>query len=208
MKDLKNKILNVSLKYFFQNGIRKTSNARLVSILGISTKTLYKHFKNKEDLLEQALELFYSQQYEHAKELPSKQSAVIILYNLWKSGFDREFQVNNQFYHDLGYYYSGLEKRIEAKNKKRFDEQFILVINRGLEEGELRSDMNSNAVLEAFSQLYVAVVRKGTFDGYNISKNDLFNSTVLPYLRGICTEKGIKILDEYLSKSIITKCPG
>ena len=203
MDDVKSKILDISLKHFFQNGIRKTSNSQLVAILGISTKTLYKHFKNKEDLLCQALELFYAQQLALAKKLSKKQSASIILYNLWKQGFDREFKVNNLFYHDLHYYYPDLKKKIEANNSRRFGKQFIQVIYRGIEEGDIRKEINPKALLEALSVLYITIVRKGAFDKLKISNKELFLSTLLPYIRGICTEKGIKILDAYLKVSII-----
>ncbi|MBN1181662.1 MAG: TetR/AcrR family transcriptional regulator [Bacteroidales bacterium] len=202
MENTKNEILKVSLKFFFQNGIRKTSNSQLVAILGISTKTLYKHFKNKEDLLGQALELFYLKQYESVKKLTKKQSAVIILYNLWRLGFDREFRVNNVFYHDLNYYYSELEKKIEAKNSRRFGKKFIQVVYRGIEECDIRKEIHPRALLEALTVLYVSVVRKGEFNRIKISNKELFLSTLLPFIRGICTDKGMQILDAYLTESV------
>ena len=73
---MKNEILQTSLQYFLKHGIRKMSNDKLVEILGISTKTLYKYFKNKEDLLEQSLNYYYAQQYELLKKMPKDQRKI------------------------------------------------------------------------------------------------------------------------------------
>ena len=88
------------------------SNKRLVAILGISTQTLYKYFKDKENLLSMILELFYNKQYETFKKLSKDESAVIVLYNLWKQGFKREYEVNSLFYYDLHYYYPEVVKSV------------------------------------------------------------------------------------------------
>ena len=47
---MKRKILQTSLEQFLKYGIRKMSVQKLVEPLPISTKTVYKHSKNKEDL--------------------------------------------------------------------------------------------------------------------------------------------------------------
>ncbi len=208
MDDVKSEILKVSLKYFFQHGIRKASNNQLVALLGISTKTLYKHFKNKEDLLGQALENFYARQYASAKKLNKKLSAVIILYNLCKHGFYSEFKVNNLFYHDLNYYYPDLAKRIEESNSKKFGKQFIQVIFRGIVEGDIQKEIHPRALLQSLSVLYISIVRKGEFDRLEISGKSLFFSALLPYIRGICTEKGLQILEGYLEEVVPSEIPN
>jgi len=50
---MKKEILQTSLKQFLKHGIRQMSIQKLVEPLGISTKTVYKYFKNKEELLEE-----------------------------------------------------------------------------------------------------------------------------------------------------------
>jgi AcrR family transcriptional regulator len=201
MADTKNEILKSSLKYFLQHGVRKMPNDKLVALLGISTKTLYKHFKDKEDLLTQVLALFYSQRYELTMMLPEDESAVCILFYIWQQGFEMEFKVNKTFFHDLHYYYPDLEKKVEARNIKKIWQEFIQIINRGIKEGDLTKDIIPEAVLEVISVLYVSIVRKGEFKKLGLSPDKIFLNSIASYLRGICTKKGLRILNGYIAKS-------
>jgi len=198
MDEVKKEILKVCLKHFLQYGVRKMTNDNLVALLGISTKTLYKHFKDKEDLLAQALELFFSQQHELFENQAPKESAPALLFYIWQRGFDMEFKVNKTFFHDLHYYYPELEKKVEVRNAKKLWKEFIQIINRGKEEGDLRKEIIPEAVLEGISVLYVSIVRKGEFKKLGLSPNEILLNTIAAYLRGICTEKGIQILDKHI----------
>jgi AcrR family transcriptional regulator len=198
MNEVKNEILKTCLKHFLQHGVRKMTNDNLVALLGISTKTLYKHFKDKEDLLAQALELFFSQQQELFENLAPKGTAPALLFDIWQKGFEMEFKVNKTFFHDLHYYYPELEKKVEVRNVKKLWKQFIQIINRGKEEGDLRKEIIPEAVLEGISVLYVSIVRKGEFKKLGLSPNEILINTIGAYLRGICTEKGIQILDKHI----------
>jgi AcrR family transcriptional regulator len=199
MDDAKNEILKASLKHFLQHGVRKMSNDNLVALLGISTKTLYKHFKDKEDLLAQALELFYSQQHELFKNIVHKESAPVLLFQIWQHGFEMEFKVNKIFFQDLHYYYPELEKKVEVRNAKSIWKEFIQIINRGKNEGHLREDIIPEVVLEGISVLYVSIVRKGEFKKLGLSPNVILLNTIAAYVRGICTEKGSKTLDKHIA---------
>ena len=145
---MKNEILQTSLQYFLKHGIRKMSNDKLVEVLGISTKTLYKYFKNKEDLLEQALDYYYAQQYEGLKKMPADQSAACALFDIWYNAIVAGYKINNLFYKDLHYYYPELGKKSEAAVIKKFSEQFLLIIQRGINKGSFRKEIIPEVVLE------------------------------------------------------------
>ncbi len=198
MSDIKKEILEISLQHYLKYGVRKMSNDKLVKLLGISTKTLYKHFKDKEDLISQSLELFYSQQYRLFNDIDKNESAPILLFHIWKEGFEMEYKVNAVFFRDLHHYYPELEKKVEEKSSSLLWLEFIHIINTGKEQGDIRMDIISEAVLEGMSYLFEAVVRKGYLDKLKLSVRQLFASTLIAYIRGICTQKGIATLDAYL----------
>src|SRR5437868_15488766 len=121
---MKDEILQKSLEYFLKHGIREMSNQKLVELLGISTKTLYKYFKNKEDLLEQALDFYYTQQYEELKKLPTDKNPACILFDIWHVAIVAGYNINTVFYKDLHYYYPELGRKSEAAVTKKFSKQF------------------------------------------------------------------------------------
>src|SRR5947207_2030130 len=138
---MKNEILLTSLGYFLKHGIRKMSNDKLVEQLGISTKTLYKYFQNKEDLLEQALDFYYTQQYEELKKMRADKGAACLLFDIWYTAIVAGNKINNVFYKDLHYYYPELGRKSEVAVTKKFSQQFLLIIQRGIEEGSFRKDI-------------------------------------------------------------------
>ena len=50
------RVLFTSIELFLQFGVKSVNMDQIASSCGISKKTLYKHVKNKEDLLEKAFE--------------------------------------------------------------------------------------------------------------------------------------------------------
>src|SRR3954454_18438505 len=111
---MKEEILQTALKQFLKYGIREMSIQKLVEPMGISTKTVYKYFKNKEELLEEALQLHYAQQFQTLEERIEDQKVVPLLLDIWYLAFEREYKVTNAFYQDLNYYYPELERKIQT----------------------------------------------------------------------------------------------
>jgi AcrR family transcriptional regulator len=193
---MKSEILETALKQFLRYGIREMSIQKLVAPLGISTKTVYKYFENKEELLEEALLLYYAQQYQVLESLPADQNVVHVFFDIWYTGVDLEYKVNKVFFQDLNYYYPELEMRVERMISKKFWKKFIQLIQRGIEEGVFKEDILPEVVLEGISVLYIAIVRKEQFKSFHITAFNILLNTIAIYIRGFCTQKGIQELDE------------
>ena len=127
---MKDEILQKSLEYFLKHGIREMSNQKLVELLGISTKTIYKYFKNKEGLLEEVLYLHYAQQQEMIKNLSIEKSAVCHFFDLWQTAVLGTYNVNNAFYADLHYYDPDLGRKVEAAVTKSLQKNFYASLRR------------------------------------------------------------------------------
>jgi len=178
------------------------SNDKLVELLGISTKTLYKYFKNKEELLEEALDFYYTQQYEMLKKMPTDQSAACLLFELWYTAIVAGNKINNVFYKDLHHYYPELAKRSEVTAKIKFVEQFLLIIQRGVSEGSFRDDIIPEVVLENIFVQYEGIARSDRFKRFRLSANTLLLNTIAHYIRGFCTQKGAIELDEQIQSHL------
>ena len=85
---MKNEIVQTSLRQFLKYGIRAMSIQKLIEPLGISTKTVYKYFQNKEQLLEEALSLYYAQQYGIVQTFDTYKDVVSLLFELWYLGME------------------------------------------------------------------------------------------------------------------------
>jgi AcrR family transcriptional regulator len=197
---MKNKILESSHNLFLKYGIREMSMQKLIEPLAISTKTFYKYYKNKEELLADVMQYHYNGQYAMLKKLPLDQNAVCLFVDLWHIAVEVEYEVNKIFYDDLHYYYPELEKEIEENSGKKFVEYFLLVLKKGIKEGDFRQDVIPEVVLESIFILFVNAVRKDYFKNFYLSAQGILLNIFVVFIRGLCTEKGIKALDEHMRR--------
>lgn len=88
----KKRITKVSLQQFLENGIKQMTVQKLIDPLGLSTKTVYKYFADKEDLLKQCLLLHYAKLSERftlsEKELSNPVDGILsFFYEIFKLDF-------------------------------------------------------------------------------------------------------------------------
>ncbi len=190
---MKEEIIKISLAGFLKYGIRRMTIQKLVSPLGISSKTVYKYFNNKEELLRQCLTLHYNRLFDDALAVFDKEpNAVLALDNAWKQALENDFGINKVFYHDLNYYYPALQDEIIKKHGNKISGAFNRLINQGVRDGYLRKDLNPRVIFEAMTVLYSSLTRTEQFKKFGLSPADLAKHTVRVYLQGICTGKGLK----------------
>jgi AcrR family transcriptional regulator len=195
---MKNEILQTALQQFLKYGIREMSIQKLVAPLGISTKTVYKYFKNKEELLEEALHLHYAQQYQLLEELAADQKVVPLLLDIWYTAFEREYKVTNVFFQDLNYYYPELERKIQSAMGEKFTRQFIHIVQKGIKEGVFQDGIQTKVVMEGIYVLYDAAARTERFTPFRVSPFEVLLNTIVVFIRGFCTTKGIQELEEHI----------
>ena len=195
---MRDEILETALQQFLKNGIREMSIQKLVAPLGISTKTVYKYFKNKEELLEEVLNLYYTQQYKLLENLSADQKVVPFLIDIWYTAIEMAYDVNNVFFQDLHYYYPELERKLETTKGQEIWKQFQHMVRKGIEEGVFKEDISPEVALEGVSVLYIAVARTKQFERFGMSPYEIFLNTITLSIRGFCTQKGIKEVDEHI----------
>lgn len=196
---MKEEILQTALKQFLKYGIRKMSVRKLIDPLGISTKTFYKCFKNKEELLEAVLSLHYAQQYQLLENHSSDQNVVALIFDIWHAAIEGEYSVNNKFFYDLHYYYPGLEKKTEAAVGRKFWKKIEQIIQKGIKGGIFREDILPEVAMEGIAVLYGSVAREREFKRFRVSTHEIFLNTIVLCIRGLCTRKGIRQLEKHIS---------
>jgi AcrR family transcriptional regulator len=195
---MKEEILQKSLDQFLKYGIRDMTNQKLVELLGISTKTIYKYFKNKEELLEEALYLFHAQVQEKLRNLPAGKDAVCLFYDFWHKAVMDHYDVSNVFYTDINEYYPEFARKIEAAVTGKYSQEFIRILHNGIEEGSFRKDIIPEVVLENIFSHFEVIVRSDRFKRFHLSPDIILYNTIATTIRGICTAKGVEELDDHL----------
>jgi AcrR family transcriptional regulator len=195
---MKGEIIETSLKQFLKYGIREVSIQKLIEPLAISTKTVYKYFENKEQLLEEALLLYYDQQYELLQDLSSKNNTIQLFLDIWYVAVEREYKVSSIFFEDLQYYYPQVKAKVEVAIAEKFTNQFIQIVQGGIQEGLFREDVEPAVAVQGVYVLLTGITRENQFKEVRVPLLTILTNTIVLLIRGMCTKKGIEKLDLHI----------
>jgi len=197
---MKERIIETSLQEFLAHGIRQMTMQKLVVPLGISTKTMYKYFSNKEELLEECLIIHYKETDKKILEIKdSSPNMVIALYSVFAKSMDVDFGTNHLFYHDLNYYYPELQDKAIKLYSSKAGEILNGMIEKGILDGDFQCHLQAPIILTATGVLYRSVTRNEAYKMFDVKPSELMKHTIDVYLRGICTDKGLLIFNQYKS---------
>jgi len=192
----KSEITAVALEQFMQHGIRSMTIKKLVEPLGISTKTVYKYFSSKEELLEECLSVLYDGYFNELNALINQQeNPVNTLLALFRSAFGKDFGVSHAFFHDLNYYYPELQNAAQNRTKNNYGSLMIPLVEDGIAKGYFSKNIKPEIALAGIGILYTSITRSDNYRDHKGSPYELFKNLVEVYLRGMCTEKGIKEIE-------------
>ncbi|WP_018621798.1 TetR/AcrR family transcriptional regulator [Spirosoma luteum] len=201
---MKDEILQASLNLCLRYGIRQMSIQKLVESLNISTKTVYKYFKNKEELLEAVLYRYHGEQYQLLENLPAGENAACLFFTIWQLATEQQYQINKVFYEDLHDYYPELEQNVNAVIGPKFEQYFLSVMHQAIDEGAFRDDILPQVALQSVLVLHQTAVRSEAFNRFGLSAQALMIHTTGQYIRSLCTPSGLRAVDEHIQASLAT----
>jgi len=194
-QNLKGKIEATAMDAFKENGIKAVKMDDVASRLGISKRTLYEIYENKELLIYEGVKHYHERRQAEFTEIASKcQNVMEIIVQIYRVKVE-EFQVTNPlFFADLAKYpkvarYLNQQNQQMRKNSIKF-------IERGVNEGYFRKEVHLELVGQLFDALGKFVMENQLYRQYPIEA--VFKNLIFITLRGICTDKGIKALDSII----------
>jgi AcrR family transcriptional regulator len=194
-QELKKRIVLAAMKAFTTNGIKGVTMDDVASDLGISKRTLYETFKDKEELLIECVKLQEEEKETFgAKAIAESSNVLEVILKFYKLSIDIYQKINIRFFEDIRKYPKVNELIRQSREKNQCS--VLAFFKSGVEQGIFRDDVNFEIVnillREQMDFLHSAeIVRAYSFF-------EVYESIVFIFLRGISTEKGQKILDEFI----------
>lgn len=195
---LKDRILKEAGEQFYHYGIKGVSMDDLSSALGISKRTVYINFKDKEEILQTFLETKKEERNKMIVDIVNKSDNIIeVFLYIIESHKDKELPTS-KFYEDIYKYYPRVYNLIQ----KDMDENKIYMkeyLQKGVEEGYIRNNLNIDVAAFLVEESNYTYIRASYLEKPPFSFQELFETMMVNFIRGISTNKGIEIIDEYLA---------
>ena len=193
---LRERIIEKAMQDFSKHGIRAVKMDTLAKELGISKRTMYEIFEDKETLLFEGIKVYGDRKQEYMRSYAEEGHDVIdIIMEAYHMKVEEVRAVNPNFYLDLIKYPRLAQHMKEAQQKSR--EGFLAFMKRGVDDGYFRSDVNYELVPHIFDALGQYILTNSLVQQYSVE--ELFSNGFLIALRGFCTDKGLHTIDKLMA---------
>ncbi len=196
--ETKERILRKANELYLRYGVRSVTMDDIAEQSGVSKKTIYQFFVDKDELIEAVLQAEVEESEQSCNA--DKATAVNAVDEVFKAMEQLEEMFRNMnpsLVYDLQKYHPRAYRHIE-KHKSEFVYQMIRDnLHKGIAEGLYRPEINI-AILSKFRVESMMVPFSPEFQSkarYNIA--DLESEILLHFLYGIATPKGYKLIQKY-----------
>ncbi len=192
------KILKVSLELFFKYGIKRVTMDDIAKELGMSKKTIYQFYKEKDDLVNQLCEIEMAKQEKIFEEVTSKSMdpihEIILISNNLK---EMLHHINPIFFLDLQKFHPNAFNQIQKFKDNCAYKDIIRNIRNGKEQGYYQKEVDEDFVAR-YRMAQLDMLMFGNYFAFDkISFTQAHQLLLDMFVYGICTLKGHQLINEY-----------
>lgn len=196
------RVILKSLELFSRSGIRLVTMDQIAEEVGMSKRTIYELFKDKDTLVLECLETMHKIQIEEIQVIIANASNVIeALYRMGQHREKKKATINHLFFEDIRKLYPQLWDFIVKKSKTGVNSFTKQILTKGMNEGIFRNDINVE-IVDTFIFSMMEILHKKEIFPENTTDRDLILNIIVPYYMGISTEKGQRLIEQYLPLTI------
>ena len=183
---------------FMKYGIRSVSMDDIANALGMSKKTIYQYFVDKDELVDAVVEAdINSMQQDCLSVTSDARDAVHEIFLSIDRLLEQFRNMNPMLVYDLEkFHFRGFQKFMEHKNK------FLLQVirqnmERGLAEGLYREDLNVDLIAKFRLDSMMIAFNVDLFPPTKYSLADVSKEIIEHYVYGLVSLKGYKLIVKY-----------
>ena len=194
--DYRQTIVEEAAVMFRTYGIRAVTMDMLAGHLGISKRTIYEVFRDKDELLQGVLKWMKEKQAETMKKIFSESSNVIEAIFKMLDMMNNHFQnMSPAFQMDMKRYHSEIVRKPDGQVEFPYSSSNSEIIKRGIKEGIFRKGIDIDITNKCMLEVAKMSNDKTVFPSDDYMSKDVVRTFYLNYLRGISTQKGLDLIN-------------
>ena len=198
--DLRERIIENASALFFEKGVKSMTMSDIANELGISKRTLYEVFRDKEDLLENCINLHIARINQSIRALSEQSEDVIdTMMRIYARSLEEMRTINHSVMYDLKKYHSRLYKKVDQNQGENV---FVLLplLEKGVKQGLIRNDINFEIILWLVKSQFRTLMSDDFLPSDKYTMKDFSKAIILNFMRGIATDSGVKKVDDIVEK--------
>ena len=192
------RIISGGEELFLKAGIKSVTMDDIAKHLGMSKKTIYQFFRDKNELVIALVQKKLKEDEDKMVEIVAKSGNVIEgMINMMKCSEDIFSRINPIVIHDLQKYHPDAWKQFQNFKSGVIVQTLEELLKKGIEQGYIRADIDVKIIarmrmIQVEMGFNTAIFPHSEFNVWKVQQqfHEHFNY-------GICTLEGYKLLDEY-----------
>jgi len=197
LEDCDDRIVTGAAELFKTYGIKAVTMDTLAQSLGISKRTIYEKFKDKDELLLAVMKCMMLYQREKVKSIidtsPNIIAAIFRMISLMREHINT---MNPLIHSDLKKYHSGVLRKMKEVCEYPDYQGTELILIKGKEQGLFKDGIDNDIVTRCMSGLGILMGDNNIFPADRFTQRDVIKNVLINYLRGISTERGMELINE------------
>lgn len=194
-KLLQENVIRTASALFLERGIRALKMDDVAAAMKMSKRTLYQLFSDKASLLEACIQKRYEENDAWMQEIVSHTDDVMEVILRHAEIMLKTINSLPQGFLEEMAHYPNLDL-LRQKRHKEQEQQAVAFMQRGVEQGVLRPEINYQLLYEALNSFITSTSRQNsTLSAYK--PINIVMSVFVPLLRGCTTQAGRERLDNF-----------
>lgn len=185
-------------------GIRSVTMDMLANQMGISKRTIYEVFQDKDELLQGVLKWMTEKQREVSSRILNESEnvieAIFKMLDLMKDHFQN---MSPAFLMDIRKYRRYAFRNMDEKTDIPFIRINEDIVNKGIKEGIFRDDIDVQLINMCLQEVSRMSNDNDLLKPDDLIRKDVIRNVYINYLRGISTPKGLDLINFYEKKQIL-----
>jgi len=196
--DAKTRILKTSRELFFSTGFSGTTVEDISAGLGISKKTFYKTFPDKNTLLHEVIFSHIDSIEEKIKKIMTAGKTPLIkrFKGMTEAIIEGASKISPVFLRDVRKNAPELWEEINKRRKGLFLKYFSRVIKESMELGLMRKDLDKELVILVYLTAIENVINPQVLSEMEYSAGEVIDVIITMFFEGLLTDKGRKNLKQ------------
>lgn len=193
--ELRERIINTAYMLFMSNGIKCIKMDDIASALGISKRTLYEVFDDKEMLLcECVKKKHYEMDIFFEEVLHNSKHVLEVILMGYQRSVENFHETHKNFFLDIMKYPKACD--LVLKRRERDASYTVSFMQKGVEQGIFREDINFNIINHLLREQLNLLMNTDLCKKYPFL--DVYETIIVTMLRGVSTAKGADVLDNFI----------
>jgi AcrR family transcriptional regulator len=195
MSSTKERIIKEAVTLFAKQGCKVITMDDIATAMGISKRTIYENFSDKKDLLFQCMKYFFKEGQDNVNViLKSSENIIDTIFKTMQCNSAFVGRTKFNFFNEMHKYFPDVYNATVTLYKQYHFENTEKMLTKGKDEGVFRKDIDIKLMTTILHETTSFMLNTDVFSNYGYEKEFIMPVFMYNFTRGICTEKGLKII--------------